>query len=234
MSRAMHWLGLAVAGTLLASGCSSSDDRSVRPVEVTRITPMDSPGAAGNEAIVAPPGAGSSSGGATGEAGAESSGGSAGGAECEGEYECPSVLYWSYASIKVDLPISVAEAADAIFTVCRDDECLSAKGSAKTKSGEGWATTDSNNTAWLDFDDLGPTPFATLKWNFDYNGPPPPDFSQHYSLTVQPVTAQVPTTLFDARVQFTIEAADENFPGEHYCSHCYDIAVATVDARALN
>jgi hypothetical protein len=83
----------------------------------------------------------------------------------------------------------------------------------------------------LDFDESGPTPFATLKWEFDYEGHPPLDFSQHYSLTVQPAAAQVPITLFEGQVQFSIEAADENAPFEHYCSHCYDIAVATVDAR---
>jgi len=36
--------------------------------------------------------------------------------------------------IKVNLPVSVADAADATFTACRNDECYSAKGGAKVQT----------------------------------------------------------------------------------------------------
>jgi hypothetical protein len=51
-------------------------------------------------------------------------------------------------------------------------------------------------------------------------------------LTVQSPGAAAASTLFDQRVQYAIEAADQNADFEHYCSHCYEVSAATVDARA--
>jgi hypothetical protein len=232
----MQWLAVAVVGTVLASACSSSDDRSVTPVEIGRITPSNSAGSAGSESIVEVAGAGASSAGATGEAGAENIGGYAGGAECEGNYECPEVLYWSYAIIKVELPIPAAAAAAAEFTACRNDECHSAKGSGTVidpmSVDPGWVYTNEGGTVFLSFDDSGTTPYAVLKWNFTYDGPTPSDASDQYSLTVQPSAAAAPSTLFDERVHYTIEVVDQNAAFENYCSHCYEVSAATVDARA--
>ena len=237
MRVAMQWRGVSVAGIALASACSSDQKSTGSPAETAGTDSSNSAGAAGTNPSGAA-GAGGASSGAAGAAGTDDlAGAGAGGADsCSGNYECPSVGYLSHATITVDLPVSAATAADAVFTACRNAECHSAKGSAKVRSAspeEGWASTDENQTIWLSFDDSGPTPFAVLKWNFTYGGPTPPDdASDQYSLTVQPPGAAAASTLFDERVQYAIEVVDQNGPFEHDCSHCYEVSAATVDARA--
>jgi len=85
MRIAKQWLGVAVVGTMLGAACSSSDDKSTKPTDVTYITPTVA-GASGRDAGV-DAGAGASNGGAAGAAGIENlAGAGAGGADpCVGE-----------------------------------------------------------------------------------------------------------------------------------------------------
>jgi len=232
-----------VVGTVLGVACSSSDDRAITPTEINRITPSNSGGSGGSEPN---PEVGGNSGGTAGAtdiddvagAGAGGDGGEGGETACKGNYECPAVIEWSYASIKVDLPISVADAADAVFTACRNDECVTATGSAKgqpVSADDAWAATQEGGAVLLDFDDSKATPFATLRWNFSYGGANVDlERSEHYSLTVTPVGAATATTLFDDDVHYSIVVVDQNAEFEHYCSHCYEASGATVDARAAH
>jgi len=231
-----------VVGTALGVACSSSDDRAITPTEINRITPNNSAGSGGSEPN--PEGGGNSGGAGAGGiadvagAGAGGEGGEGGETACKGDYLCPAVIEWSYAIIKVDLPISAADAADAVFTACRNDECLSAKGSATAQplSGEdAWAATQEGGAVFLDFDDSKATPFATLRWKFSYGGANVDlERSEHYSLTVTPVGAATASTLFDDDVHYSIVVVDQNSDSEHYCSHCYEASGATVDARAAH
>jgi len=210
------------------------------PKDISFITPTESTGTAGSEPTAGASDAGSSIGGAAGMAPADevAGAGAGGGGECEGDYECPEVQYVSHATIKVDLPTSVAEAADAIFTACRNSECYSAKGSAQADPHEGsWVLTKPPAVypIFLSFDSSEAAPFAVLDWKFYYEDrPAPSDASDHYSLTVQATTEVAPTTLFDEQVQYGIEIVDENGPFEHYCSHCFEVPAATVDRRSMN
>ena len=255
MRVAIQWLAVVGVGTVLGSACSSSD-RSMRPTELTFITPSVSAGSGGTEPNAATAGGGAESGGA--ESGGAESGGAenggaagvaganelagAGGADpCAGDYLCPQVAYWSHGIIKVDLPISVADAADAVFTACRNDECHSAKGSAAVHgvafdfldpdAHDGWVYTEKEDGfISLNFDDSGATPFAVLDWRFTQYGEL--IANDHYSLTIQPASASAATTLFDDQVNYGVVAADASLVSEGFCSHCSEVSLGTVDARA--
>jgi len=243
-------LAVTVIGVGLASACGASvdrgtpeGDRSFTPSGVGDTAGASVGGTAGAsvEATVGskPAGGGAdfswSSGGAAGLR-SDGEAGVGGGSECEGDYECPEVLYPSHATIKVDLPISIAEAADAIFTTCRNHECYSAKGSAQADSGDGsWVLTDGPEQypIFLNFGGSQAAPFAELKWIFVYYDKS--DHSEprdHYSLSVKRDSDAAPTTLFDEQVKYGVEIADENGPYEHYCGHCYEVPAATVDERS--
>jgi len=207
-------------------------------------------GAGDNAGAGAGAGAGDNAGAGTGDnagAGAgDNAGAGAGGADaCEGQYLCPSVFYWSHATIKVDLPVSVTDAADAVFTACRNDECYSAKGSAKvdtlgpshgedeTLPEEGWVATaeGGGGAVFLSFDGSGLSPFAVLDWRFSFDGPAQSVIRDHYSLTIQPVAEAATTTLFDGDVSYTIIVADPSLVGEGYCRHCSEVVRGAADAR---
>lgn len=235
MRTTIQWLGVAVVGVTLAPACSGSDDKAMTPVEIARITPSDS-GTAGTAGAT-----GESSGGAAGVAGMpEGDAGAAGGGnECEGIYECPSVLRYSTATIKVDLPVSIADAAEATFTACRNDECHSAKGSAlvnspNSESGKAWHVNRDGGDVLLTFDGPESAPFATLEWNFTFLKYEPFPTGDRYSLSVQPTGAATPTTLFDEQVEYTIAVVDQNNVYEHFCHRCFEILVGTVDDRSVN
>ena len=244
MRTTIQWLGVFVVGGALASACSASDDKAMTPVEIARIKPSDSAGTAGKagnedtEPSAGTAGVRESNGGAAGAAGMpEGDAGAAGGGnECEGFYECPEVLYWSHATLEVDLPISIAEAADAIFTACRNSECHSAKGGALVNSpdGQAWHVNRDGGDVLLTFGGPESAPFATLEWGFTNLQHEPFPESDRYSLSVQATGAATPTTLFDERVAYSIAIVDKNYPGEHYCSHCFEVSVATVDERSVN
>ncbi|HEX2673534.1 MAG TPA: hypothetical protein VHM25_21780 [Polyangiaceae bacterium] len=229
----------------LGSACGASVDEPMAPKEIVFITPSSSGGTAGSEPTAGGPSAGSSTGGTAGMAGmagmAGSDAGAGGGHECDGNYDCPAVAYFSHAIIEVDLPISVADAADAIFTACRNDECYSEKGSAQVEViGSSFLETEVETHGWqraqdfgfvsLKFDESGATPFAVLHWRFHLDSEP--IASDHYSLTVQPVAASTPTTLFDDQLNYTTVAADPSLVAEGFCSHCSEVSYGTVDARA--
>src|SRR6478735_153471 len=228
-----QWLGVAVVGTMLGAACSS-DDRSTQPTNVRYITPTDA-GAPGSDAG-GDAGAGASSGGAAGAAGVENlAGAGAGGADpCVGEYLCPSVIYWSHVVLKVDLPVSVADAADAIFTACRKDQCYSGNGSAKvqTPREDAWLWTQEGANVYLQFDGSGTTPFLVLDWEFSFGGPQPDTTREHYSLRIQPTGAAAATTLFDDDVDYSIVPDDPSLVKEGFCRYCSLVAQASVDARA--
>jgi hypothetical protein len=137
----------------------------------------------------------------------------------------------SSATITVDLPVSVTEAKQAIFTACRNSYCQSARGDAGENSDWGWAAGQDNEPIWLTFDDSQATPTARLAWYFLIDLP---IASDHYSLTVQPVGAAVATSLFDAQVDYTTTVADPTLVGEGFCRHCSEVSIANVDARASN
>jgi hypothetical protein len=199
----------------------------------------DSAGAAGTGASGDAGAAGAASGGAAGAAGREDAGGAGGADPCAGDpayagsgaYECPEVIYWSHAIIKLDLPVSAADAADAVFTVCRNDECHSAKGSTKVNDFTGtyaWAAAMNSNFVYLTLDGSGAAPFAVVDWTFDVEWP---IASDHYSVAIQPLSAAAPSTLFDEQVNYTTTVADPSLVGEGYCRHCSEVSLATVDAR---
>lgn len=237
MRLAIQWFGVAVAGTVLGVACGSSDDRAMTPTEINRITPSDSVGAGGSEPMSGGGTAGIADfagGGGVDDVARAGAGGEGGEAACKGNYECPAVIEWSYAIIKVDLPISGADAADAVFTACRNDDCVTAKGNAIASPDDSWARSQTG-PVWLNFDESQASPFATLTWNFDYGGAAVDlEGSDHYSLTVTPAGADSATTLFDDDVQYSIVVVDQNADYEHYCSHCYEASGATVDARAAH
>jgi len=163
----------------------------------------------------------------------ESEAGAGGGRECEGNYECPAVIFFSHAIIKVDLPISVAEAADAVFTACRNAECYSAKGSAQSlRHDDAWvASSNGSDYVSLRFDGPEQAPFAVLEWKFaDFDAAPLND--DHYSLTVQRAEDEAPTPVFDEQVVYGVEVTDQYERDWRYCVHCYEVKTATVDARA--
>jgi hypothetical protein len=236
---AIQWLGVAVVGVGLASACGASvESEPMQPKEIVFITPSSSGGTGGSEPTAGGPGAGSSSGGTAGRVDAEefAGAGAGGGHECDGYYMCRAVQYMSHAIIKVDLPISVAEAADAIFTACRNTECHSAKGSAQDPHEKAWALTDDvyENPILLDFDGSEAAPFAVLDWGFVYHGPAEfAEASDHYSLTVQATADAAPTTLFDEQVQYELQIADHSWDPEVFCIHCYEVPGATVDRRTV-
>jgi len=252
MRRAIQWLGVAAVGTVFEVACSSSDYRSSSPSKITIISASNTAGADSSEpnatAGAANGGATSGNGGAStvlagagGEAGADNiaGAGAGGAAACEGEYECPSVLYWSHTTINVDLPVSVADTADAVFTACRNSECYSAKGSATVPGipdflepdvEDGWVHTQEGADIYLKFHSSGATSFAVLDWQFSYGGLAPNVTSEHYSLTIEP-SGGVVTTLFDGEVNYTVVQADPSLVSEGFCVHCSEVSQATVDAR---
>ena len=241
MYRAIRWLGVAAVGTAFGVACSSTDDRSSSPSKITIISASNSAGAdsteptagAANGGANAANGGGSTTigiGGAAGEAGADNNAGAGGADACVGEYECPEVLYWSHTTINVDLPVSVADAADAVFTACRNSECYSAKGSATVNLPGAWVFTQEGGDISLQFDGSGTRPFAVLEWQFSYGGPVPDVTSEHYSLTIEP-SGGVVTTLFDGEVNYTVVQADPSLVSEGFCVHCSEVSKATVDAR---
>jgi len=215
------------------------------PTELTFITPSDSAGSGGTEPSAAAAGGGVENGGvenggAAGVVGANDQAGSGGANPCAGDYLCPAVPYYSHGIIKVDLPISVADAADAVFTACRNEECYSAKGSAAVHgvafdfldpdADDGWVYTEEvDGFISLNFDDAGATPFAVLDWRFTQYGEL--TANDHYSLTIQPASASAATTLFDDQVNYGVVAADASLVSEGYCSHCSEVCFGTVDAR---
>jgi hypothetical protein len=247
---AIQWLVVVLVGVGFGSACGASVDQPMAPKEIVFITPSSSGGTAGSEPNAGGPSAGSSnggsgagsSGGTAGMAGmAGSDAGAGGGHECDGNYDCPAVLYSSHAIIQVDLPISVADAADAVFTACRNDECYSKKGSAQvvfigtsfleTEVEEhGWLSTKQGEIVSLKFDESGATPFAELHWRFGLFSKP--IASDHYWFGVQPVGASTPSTLFDDQLNYTTVAADPTLVNEGFCSHCSEVSYGTVDARA--
>lgn len=244
MRAAGLWLGVAAVGMAFGLACSSSDDRSMTPTKIVLITPSPSSGTggtAGSEPNDGHAGAVASSGGSAGSAGTDELAGAGGGHACEGEYMCPDVLYLSHGIIKVDLPIPVADAAEAVFTACRNDECYSDKGGAEVDpSGSsflepeveqhGWLYTKQFEVVSLTFDESEATPFAVLHWRFVLDAAP--IASDHYSLTVQAVGASTPTTLFDGKLDYMTVAADPSLVNEGFCSHCSEVSFGTVDARS--
>ena len=204
-------------GSVLGFGCSSTDnDASGKPTASAAV-------AAAGEA-----GAGGSGNGSRAAADDEAGAGGA----CAGNYACPEVAYGWYASITVDLPLSVADAAGATFTACRNGECYSAKGNAQAEPGPGspWQEGANETALFLMLGDSGATPSAALKWDFFPNTAV--IVSDQYSLTVQAVGASQPTTLFDQRVTYGTEVSDPSLVSEGYCRHCSEIEAANVDARA--
>lgn len=245
MRVAIQWLGVVVVVLGTASACGTSNESGpMQPKEVLFITPSSSGGTAGGEPTAGGPDAGSSrggsdagssSGGTAGVAGiAEGEWGAAGGHQCDEPLECPAFLALSHAIIKVDLPISVAEAADSIFTACRNGECYSAKGSAHDAWDDYWvpAANSASEGILLTFGGSEAAPFAVLEWKFADFGDPLPADGDHYSWTVQPAAAEAPTTLFDDRVHYGLEITDQFERDYRYCFHCYEIYAATVDTRA--
>jgi len=249
MHRAIQWLGVAAVGTTFAAACSSTDDQSSSPSEITIISASNSAGADSTDpngaAGAANGGASIGVGGAAGDAGAYNNAGAGGEGNCDGDYLCPEVIRWSHTSIQVDLPVSVADAADAVFTACRDTDCYSAKGSAKVQTdgpGPGGGQSTGKEDAWvktgqggaglfLSFDDSAPTPSATLVWNFSLFSAP--IAGERYSLTIQPATAATATTLFDEEVSYSTIVAYPQFISLGYCRACSEVVTATVDARAV-
>jgi len=231
MQKAMQWWGVVTVGLVFGAGCSSSDDRSRQPSSITIIS-SNSAGATG-----ADPSAEAGAGATLGEGGGDNVG-AGGGDPCEGEYSCPSVIYWSHTVIDVDLPVSLADAADAVFTACRNDECYSAKGSAMVDDvgfGDGWVHTQEGGAVSLQlFAGSGATPFAELDWKFSYGGARPDASSEHYSLTIEPAEANAATTLFDDDVNYAIIPADPSLVSEGFCQYCSEVSTATVDARAVD
>jgi len=219
-------------GALLSFGCSGSD---IVTANVAGAAGMAH--AAGSGGIDEPAAAGGTAGvagtpGTSGGAPVDDTAG-AGGA-CAGEYACPAVLYFSHAQITADLPISVADAADAVFTACRNGECYSATGSAMVNASApslGWRETMGGGSILLTFGGSGATSFVVLRWNFD---PEAPSASDHYSLTVQALFDSDPAVVFDNQVRYMTKVADPTLVSEGYCRHCSEISVAELDLRATN
>ena len=228
--------GIAVVGAVLAFGCSASD------TDTSRAPGNNAVPEAGSGGVEEPASEGGAAGavrtpGASGGAAPESEGGNAGDAgtagACAGDYLCPLVGYGSRAVISFDLPISVASAADAVFTACRNSECHTAKGSATVAlNGNpewGWADEVGGSSIYLTFDGSGSAPFGVLRWNFQQDFVTIP--SDHFSLRVQPVGASAPIMLFDTDINYKIIAADPTLVSEGFCHRCSEVSIAELDLR---
>ena len=222
-----RWLGVTVAGIAVgaACACGPSDEHSTKKPPGAVSSPSDA-GAAGTAVGTD----------AAGAAGSDELAGAGGADPCgDGEYECPAVMYWSHAVLQVDLPVSVADAANAVFTVCRNDECHSAKGSARVNDFDsagqyGWAYNSQGGVVYLSFDDSAATPFAILDWKFALELGP--IASDHYIVAIKPVGSTVPSMLFDGDVTYTTTVADPSLVSEGFCSRCSEVSIAAVDARS--
>jgi hypothetical protein len=229
--------GAGVIGALLVVGCSASDSDVANAAGAAGTTPAVDAGSRGIDERAGAGGTAGRSGAGVASGGApmDGEGGDAGaGGACAGDYLCPLVGYGSRATISFDLPISVAAAADAVFTACRNSECHTAKGSATAVPNNprwGWSSEDSGSgrSIFLTFDDSGRPPFGVLLWSFEL------DFetisNDHYSLTVQPVGAAVPTTLFDTQVNYMTVVYDPSLVSEGFCHHCSEVSIAELDLR---
>jgi len=233
MHAAIQMAGAGLFGALLLFGCSSSDSDVENAGGGAGTAPITEAGSGGIDERAGAGGAAGSA-GASGHAPTDLDDTAGAGGACAGDYLCPSVGYGSSATISFDLPITVAAAADAVFTACRNSECHTAKGSATAQANNprwGWAYEDSGSgrSIYLTFDEEGSAPFGVLEWQFEL------DFetvaSDHYSLTVLPVGASTPTTLFDTQVNYTIAPADPTLVSEGYCHHCSEVSIAKLDLR---
>jgi hypothetical protein len=218
--------GVAVACVMLAFACSASDnDTSHARAASKGASSQEVGGGGGSRGVARTPIAG-------GGAVAESEAGAAGAAgACAGDYYCPLVGYGSSATISFDLPISVAGAADAVFTACRDSECHTAKGSATVAPNPewGWVSEVGGRGIYLTFDDTDSAPFGVLQWNFQLDFTTIPN--DHYSLTVQPVGASAPIALFDTEVNYAIVEDDPTLVSDGFCYHCSEVSIAKLDLR---
>jgi hypothetical protein len=228
MRTATEVAGAVLIGALLVFGCNSSDSDVANTGGAAGMASPTEGGAAGVHERA-------SAGGAAGGAGApleasDGPGESGAGGACGGNYACPAVSYASSARFEVNLPISVADAANALFTACRNSECHSAKGSASVDPNDptfGWQEGTDGGLIQLSFDGSGSTPFATLEWVF-YDGPTSAD---EFSLTIEPGSAATPITLFDKRVTYTTKVVDPSLVSEGYCRHCSEVSVVNLDLR---
>ncbi len=229
MRTAIQVVGVGLVGALLIFGCSASDSDVANVAGAAGMAPAQQAGAAGNDDSAGGTSGGAGTPGASGHAPVDNDDNAGAGGACAGNYACPSVLYFSHAQITGELPISVADAADAVFTACRNSECYSAKGSATVNPNNpvfGWKENMDGGSIFLTFDGSRTPPAVVLRWNFDGEAP-----SDHYSLTVQAVGATEPSTIFDLQVPYTTTVSDPSLVGEGYCRHCSEISVAELSER---
>jgi hypothetical protein len=223
-----------VIGALLIFGCSDSSDVA-NVADAAGVGLASEAGSGGADELAGAGGIAGVAGtlGASGHAPADTDDAAGAGGACAGDYYCPLVGYGSSATITFDLPISVVEAADASFTACRNSECHTAKGSATVVPGKpqwGWVSEVGGSGIYLTFDGSGSAPFGVLEWNFELDFETIP--SDHYSLSVQPVGAAAPITIFDTQVNYTTTVADPTLVSEGFCHHCSEVSIANVDVRA--
>ncbi len=229
--------GVAVVGMLIGFGCSTSD---------TDASPGGGAGKgaarqeAGSGGIDEPAAEGGAAGvvrtpSASGGAPVETEGGAAGaGGACAGDYLCPLVGWSSHATLTFDLPVSVTDTANAVFTACRNSECHTAKGNATVAlNGNpewGWVDEVGGLSVYLTFGGSASAPFGVLRWDFlqDFVTIP----SDHYSLSMQPVGAPGAISLFDTEVSYAIVAADPTLVDEGFCHRCSEVSSADLDLRA--